>query len=43
MKSHPTIISLGSINADFQLRAERWAEAGHDLLATDFMRCGGWE
>ena len=28
MKSHPTIISLGSINADFQVRAERWAEAG---------------
>jgi sugar/nucleoside kinase (ribokinase family) len=25
----------------FQVRAERWAEAGHDLLATDFMRCGG--
>ena len=41
MKSHPTIISLGSINADFQLRAKRWAEAGHDLLVTDFMRCGG--
>lgn len=41
MKSHPTIISLGSINADFQVRAERWAEAGHDLLATDFKRFGG--
>jgi ribokinase len=24
MKSHRTIISLGSINADFQVRAERW-------------------
>jgi ribokinase len=41
MESEPTIISLGSINADFQVRAERWAEAGHDLLVTDFMRCGG--
>jgi ribokinase len=41
MKSEPTIISLGSINADFQVRAERWAEAGHDLLVTDFMRFGG--
>ena len=35
MKSHRTIISLGSINADFQVRAERWAEAGHDLLNQD--------
>jgi ribokinase len=41
MKSEPTIISLGSINGDFQVRAERWAEAGHDLLVTDFMRFGG--
>jgi ribokinase len=41
MKSEPTIISLGSINADFQVRAERWAEAGHDFLVTDFMRFGG--
>jgi ribokinase len=41
MKSEPTIISLGSINADFQVRAERWAEAGHDLLVTDFRRFGG--
>jgi ribokinase len=41
MESEPTIISLGSINADFQVRAERWVEAGHDLLVTDFMRFGG--
>ena len=41
MQAEPTIISLGSINADFQVRAERWAEAGHDLLTTDFMRFGG--
>jgi ribokinase len=41
MKSEPTIISLGSINADFQVRAEHWAEAGHDLLVTDFRRFGG--
>jgi ribokinase len=41
MKSEPTIISLGSVNADFQVRAERWTEAGHDLLVTDFKRYGG--
>lgn len=41
MDAKATIISLGSINADFQVRAERWAEAGHDLLATDFRRFGG--
>src|SRR5206468_1188022 len=41
MESAPVIISLGSINADFQVRAERWAEAGHDFLVTDFMRFGG--
>jgi ribokinase len=41
MESEAKIISIGSINADFQVRAERWAEAGHDLLATDFMRFGG--
>lgn len=41
MESEPIIISLGSINADFQVRAERWAEAGHDFLVTDFMRFGG--
>jgi ribokinase len=41
MKSEPTIISLGSINADFQVRAERWGEAGNDFLVTDFMRFGG--
>jgi ribokinase len=37
----PAVISLGSINADFQVRAERWSEAGEDLIATDFLRCGG--
>jgi ribokinase len=41
MESEPIIISLGSINADFQVRAERWVEAGHDFLVTDFMRFGG--
>jgi ribokinase len=41
MESEAKIISIGSINADFQVRAERWSEAGHDILATDFMRCGG--
>jgi len=25
----------------FKFRAERWAEAGHDFLVTDFMRFGG--
>jgi ribokinase len=41
MESQAAIISIGSINADFQVRAERWLEAGHDIVATDFMRCGG--
>ena len=41
MESQPTIISLGSINADFQVRAERWVEVGHDLFVTDFRRYGG--
>jgi ribokinase len=41
MASEAKIVSIGSINADFQVRAERWLEAGHDILATEFMRCGG--
>jgi hypothetical protein len=40
MASAAKMISIGSINADFQVRAERWLEAGHDILATEFMRCG---
>jgi ribokinase len=40
--AHPQLISLGSINMDIQVRADRWPESGETLLATDFlMTCGG--
>ncbi len=37
----PAILSLGSINADFQVRTPRPLAAGETLLATDFVRLGG--
>jgi ribokinase len=36
-----SILSLGSINADFQIRTRRRREASDTLLATDFARLGG--
>ncbi|MDQ2694777.1 MAG: ribokinase [Pseudomonadota bacterium] len=35
------IVSLGSINADFQVRAERWPDPGETLLGRDFLLLGG--
>ncbi|WNM56635.1 ribokinase [Candidatus Nitrospira allomarina] len=35
------IISLGSVNVDIQLRADRWPEAGETLLGQDFLMAGG--
>lgn len=37
----PTILSLGSINADFQVRTARPLQAGETLLGTNFTRLGG--
>ncbi len=37
----PVILSLGSVNADFQVRVPRPLQAGETLLATDFVRLGG--
>ena len=37
----PTILSLGSINADFQMRVDRWPEVSETLLAHDLVRLGG--
>ncbi|CAN5527496.1 ribokinase [soil metagenome] len=35
------IISLGSINKDIQVRAERWPEPGETLMVTDLLTLGG--
>jgi len=35
------IIALGSINVDFQLRADRWPEPGETLMGQDFLMIGG--
>ncbi len=39
--SVPVLLSLGSLNADFQLRTPRPLQAGETLLGTDFVRLGG--
>lgn len=40
--TRPTLISLGSINMDIQVRTDRWPDSGETLLAEDFlMTCGG--
>ena len=39
--SEPVILSLGSVNADFQVRTPRELQAGETLIATRFMRLGG--
>jgi ribokinase len=36
-----TILSLGSINADFQMRTKRQPEVSETLLASDFAKLGG--
>ena len=35
------ILSLGSVNVDFQVRADRWPEPGETLLGQDFLMIGG--
>lgn len=35
------IISIGSINKDIQVKAERWPEKGETLLVTDLITLGG--
>ncbi|AKT38398.1 PfkB family carbohydrate kinase [Chondromyces crocatus] len=37
----PFILSLGSINADFQVRVDEPLESGRTLIASDFSRPGG--
>lgn len=37
----PVLLSLGSINADFQVRVERRPEISETLVATGFLRLGG--
>lgn len=38
---NPRIVALGSINVDFQMRANRWPEPGETLLGRDFLMIGG--
>lgn len=35
------ILALGSINADFQVRVERWPDAGETMIVRDFVVLGG--
>ncbi|MBI4496430.1 MAG: ribokinase [Chloroflexi bacterium] len=37
----PEVISLGSVNLDFQVRADRWPEPGETMAARDFHMLGG--
>jgi ribokinase len=37
----PTLLSLGSINADFQLRLDRPPDTGQTLIGRDFVRLSG--
>ena len=37
----PRVLSLGSINADFQVRTERRPQPSETLIASDFLRLGG--
>lgn len=39
--SGPVLLSLGSVNADFQVRVTEALEEGKTLQATDFLRLGG--
>jgi ribokinase len=41
VQNKPAIISLGNINIDFQVRAERWPHVGEEILAADFLQAGG--
>ncbi|SEQ42617.1 ribokinase [Faunimonas pinastri] len=35
------LLSLGSVNADFQMRVARWPEVSETLMASDFVRLSG--
>lgn len=37
----PTILAVGSINVDVQVRTDRWPDPGETLLARDFLMTGG--
>lgn len=39
--SAPVVISLGSVNVDFQVRTEHWPKPGETVLATDFLMISG--
>ena len=39
--TQPTLISLGSINMDFQVRTDRWPDFGETMLATDYLMTAG--
>ncbi|KAA2213418.1 ribokinase [Teichococcus oryzae] len=39
--TRPILLSLGSINADFQLRTDAPPEAGRTVMGCDFVRLGG--
>lgn len=37
----PTLLAVGSINMDVQVRTDRWPDPGETLLARDFLMTGG--
>jgi ribokinase len=37
----PIVLSLGSVNGDFQVRVDRRPDIGETLLGHDFARLGG--
>ncbi|HYH11809.1 MAG TPA: PfkB family carbohydrate kinase, partial [Thermomicrobiales bacterium] len=39
--TQPTLISLGSINMDFQVRTDRWPDPGETMLADEFLMTAG--
>ena len=39
--AQPTLISLGSINMDIQVRSDHWPDAGETLLTSEFLMTGG--
>ena len=39
--AQPVVLSLGSVNVDFQVRVDRQPEVGETLLGHDFVRLGG--
>lgn len=41
LSDQPVVLSLGSINADFQMRVDRRPEVSETLLAQDFLRLSG--